>query len=157
MEFFRENGYLAVPDALSPTEVDELRSEATRICRGELGDVVGVDVARETERDEEVLRKYLCIHFPHKISPVMFHYLGHPTIAEVLSKIIGTDVKCMQSMLFIKSAGKPGQAWHQDEDFIPTRDRSLTGGWMVLLDHLEKVTDASLAQTGHFEAATPAK
>ncbi len=30
-------------------------------------------------------------------------------------KVIGPDVKCMQSMLFIKASGKPGQAWHQDE------------------------------------------
>ncbi len=37
-------------------------------------------------------------------------------------------------MLFIKAAGKPGQAWHQDEDFIPTRDRSLTGAWIALDD-----------------------
>src|SRR6266540_5301712 len=28
------------------------------------------------------------------------------------------------SMLFIKSEGEPGQAWHQDETHIPTRDRS---------------------------------
>jgi ectoine hydroxylase-related dioxygenase (phytanoyl-CoA dioxygenase family) len=40
----------------------------------------------------------------------------------------------MQSMLFIKHAGKPGQAWHQDEDFIPTRDRSLTAAWIALDD-----------------------
>ena len=40
----------------------------------------------------------------------------------------------MQSMLFIKSAGKPGQAWHQDEAYIPTRDRSLTGAWLALDD-----------------------
>ena len=37
-------------------------------------------------------------------------------------------------MLFIKHAGKPGQAWHQDEDFIPTRDRSLTAAWIALDD-----------------------
>ena len=37
-------------------------------------------------------------------------------------------------MLFIKAAGKPGQAWHQDEIYIPTRDRSLTGGWIALDD-----------------------
>jgi len=36
--------------------------------------------------------------------------------------------------LFIKHAGKPGQAWHQDEDFIPTRDRSLTAAWIALDD-----------------------
>ena len=40
----------------------------------------------------------------------------------------------MQSMLFIKSAGKPGQAWHQDEYFIPTRDMSLNAAWMALDD-----------------------
>ena len=38
----------------------------------------------------------------------------------------------MQSMLFIKSEGKPGQAWHQDEAHIPTRDRSLAGIWIAL-------------------------
>jgi phytanoyl-CoA hydroxylase len=37
-------------------------------------------------------------------------------------------------MLFIKATGKPGQAWHQDEDFIPTRDRSLVGGWIAMDD-----------------------
>ncbi len=33
-----------------------------------------------------------------------------------------------------KASGKPGQAWHQDEFFIPTRDRSLCGGWIALDD-----------------------
>ena len=75
----------------------------------------------------EVLRRYLCIHFPHKISPAMHDVLAHPALVEVLTRIIGPNVKCMQSMLFIKASGKPGQAWHQDEFFIPTRDRSLMG------------------------------
>jgi ectoine hydroxylase-related dioxygenase (phytanoyl-CoA dioxygenase family) len=64
----------------------------------------------------------------------MLGYLGHPAIAEVLTRVIGPNVKCMQSMLFIKASGKPGQAWHQDEYFIPTRDRSLTGAWIAMDD-----------------------
>ena len=48
--------------------------------------------------------------------------------------MIGPNVKAMQSMLFIKAEGKPGQAWHQDEYFIPTRDRSLTAVWIALDD-----------------------
>lgn len=40
----------------------------------------------------------------------------------------------MQTMLFVKPPGFPGQAWHQDENFIPTRDRSLCGGWIALDD-----------------------
>ncbi len=81
-----------------------------------------------------MLRRYLCIHFPHKFSPLMNDTLAHPAIVEVLTRVIGPDVKCMQSMLFIKAAGKPGQAWHQDEDYIPTRDRSLAGAWIALDD-----------------------
>jgi hypothetical protein len=64
----------------------------------------------------------------------MRHAVAAPAIVEVLTRVISPNVKCMQSMLFIKSAGKPGQAWHQDEIYIPTRDRSLTGGWIALDD-----------------------
>ncbi len=133
-DFYRENGYLVVDNALSIDEVQALRDETTRVCRGELGNVRGVEPADANESDADVLRRYLCIHFPHKISPLMKRYLAHPSMVEALTQIIGPDVKCMQSMLFIKAAGKPGQAWHQDEDFIPTRDRSLVGGWIALDD-----------------------
>ena len=37
-------------------------------------------------------------------------------------------------MFFAKPPGKPGQAWHQDEAFIPTRDRSLCGAWIAIDD-----------------------
>jgi ectoine hydroxylase-related dioxygenase (phytanoyl-CoA dioxygenase family) len=82
--------------------------------------------------DEDALKRVLCIHFPHKLSDTMFGALGHPAIVDVLTQVIGPNVKAMQSMLFVKAAGKPGQAWHQDEDYIPTRDRSLTGAWISL-------------------------
>jgi ectoine hydroxylase-related dioxygenase (phytanoyl-CoA dioxygenase family) len=148
VQSFRENGFLVVPDALTPAEVEALRAEATRICRGESGEVKGsgegedasfgvskgVTKARPEESDDEVLKRYLCIHFPHKISSPMAKAMAHPAVVEVLSKVIGPNVKCMQSMLFIKASGKPGQAWHQDEYYIPTRDRSLTGGWIALDD-----------------------
>ena len=52
----------------------------------------------------------------------------------MLTEVIGPNVKLMQSMLFIKSTGRPGQAWHQDESHIPTRDRSLTAVWIALED-----------------------
>lgn len=132
--FFRDNGYLVVEGALSPAEIDELRAEAAHICRGERGPLHRGFTHAPDETDDEVIRQYLCIHFPHKVSDIMLRYLAHPVIVDVLTKVIGPNVKCMQSMLFIKSAGKPGQAWHQDEDFIPTRDRSLTGGWIALDD-----------------------
>ena len=121
------------PELLGPDEVEALRARRTRLSHGELGGVDGLAQAGPGVADEDVLRNVLCIHFPHKLSQPMKNLLLHPQYA-VLTKVIGPDVKPMQSMLFIKAEGKPGQAWHQDEFFIPTRDRSLTAAWIALDD-----------------------
>ncbi len=133
-DFYRENGFLVIENALSPDEVAALNRETVAICRGERGELRGTIPAAPGETDEEVLRRILCIHFPHKISPPMRDAVTHPAEVTTLTRVIGPNVKCMQSMLFVKASGKPGQAWHQDEFFIPTRDRSLTGGWIALDD-----------------------
>jgi chlorinating enzyme len=133
-DFFQKQGYLIVPDLFSPQEIAGLRDETARICRGDLG-IIGVQPATQPgDSDDDIQRRVLCIHFPHKLSHVMCDAMVHPRVVDVLTQIIGPNIKCMQSMLFIKSAGKPGQAWHQDEDFIPTRDRSLCGAWIAMDD-----------------------
>ncbi|MBA3529942.1 MAG: phytanoyl-CoA dioxygenase family protein [Propionibacteriaceae bacterium] len=139
VEYFRTNGFALLGNALSPDEVAEINAEALRLCRGDLGEISGAtfdgDAASAADdSDEAVLRRYLCIHYPHKMSEVALRALKAPRIVDALVGVIGPNVKAMQSMLFIKSEGKPGQAWHQDEFFIPTRDRSLTAVWIALDD-----------------------
>lgn len=131
---YQEDGFVIVHDALSTSEVEKLRDEALHIAKGELGEVAGLQPRVDGETDDEVIRRYVCIHFPYKISSVMHTALAHPSIVDVLTQVIGPNVKAMQSMLFTKGEGKPGQAWHQDEYFIPTRDRSLTAAWIALDD-----------------------
>jgi phytanoyl-CoA hydroxylase len=131
---YHRDGYVVLAGALSAQEVQALQEEAVRICRGELGTLEGVQPPSADEPDELVVRRYLCIHFPHKLSELMRATLAHPVVVDALTKLIGPNIKAMQSMLFIKSEGKPGQAWHQDELFIPTRDRSLTAAWIALDD-----------------------
>jgi ectoine hydroxylase-related dioxygenase (phytanoyl-CoA dioxygenase family) len=128
---YRDNGFCVAERALSPSEVSALIDEAMRLCREEAMKLTGADAA-SGETDD--MARFLAIHFPHKISPLMRETLAHPRIVEILTRAIGPNIKCMQSMLFIKHAGKPGQAWHQDEDFIPTRDRSLGAAWIALDD-----------------------
>lgn len=133
---YRTLGFTALPDLFSAADVEALRAEAVTICRGELGVVIGAltpDEARHLS-DDEVMARYLAIHFPHKISPLMLATMRHPGVVAALVALIGPNVKAMQSMLFVKGAGKPGQAWHQDEFYIPTRDRSLLGAWIALDD-----------------------
>jgi phytanoyl-CoA hydroxylase len=131
---YQRDGFLVYPRLLGPDEVEALRRETLRLSRGDLGQVDGLGQAGLGAADEDVLRSVLCIHFPHKLSQPMHDLLRHPRVVEVLALVIGPDVKAMQSMLFVKAEGKPGQAWHQDEYFIPTRDRSLTAAWIALDD-----------------------
>lgn len=141
---YAEHGFALLARALSPTEVAEVNADALRLCRGDYGDIgygwqetdqpAGAEPGEVPLDDADVLRRYLCIHYPHKVSPPARAALGAPRIVDALTAVVGPNVKAMQSMLFIKSEGKPGQAWHQDEFFIPTRDRSLTAVWIALDD-----------------------
>ena len=123
IESYGENGYLVVPGLASEEDVEELRRDTLRICRG----VYPHEKLQPMDgslSDDEVLRNFLCIHHPHKVSPVICaRGVRHTGIADVLAGLIGPDVKCMQSMLFVKPPEFQGQAWHQDEIYIPTRDR----------------------------------
>ncbi|MEO0882873.1 MAG: phytanoyl-CoA dioxygenase family protein, partial [Pseudomonadota bacterium] len=132
---YETDGYFVLKNVFSADEIEALRAETVDICNGKRGDVIGANiVTADTETPEEAMQRVLAIHFPHKVSDIMRSTLTQPTIVEALQAIIGPDVKCMQSMLFLKNAGKPGQAWHQDEYYIPTRDMSLAGIWIALDD-----------------------
>ncbi len=134
INFFKEFGYLVAPALLTISEIDELKKESFAIFSGERGNVEGMLPVEVNESEVDILKKYVAIHFPHKISSVIHNYLSHQKIVSVLTKIISPNVKCMQSMLFVKGPGKAGQSWHQDEFYIPTRDRSLTGVWIAIDD-----------------------
>ena len=132
---YERDGF-AVAERLFPAdEVAALNAEAAAICRGGRGRVHGLSGEDPAGlSDEAVMARYLAVHFPHKISDAVLDTLRDPKLTELLTAFIGPDVKAMQSMLFVKAAGKPGQPWHQDEHFIATRDRSLVGAWIALDD-----------------------
>jgi ectoine hydroxylase-related dioxygenase (phytanoyl-CoA dioxygenase family) len=132
--FYKENGFVVVHNALSTAEVEELKNETTRMARNENGLIADIPTSPASMPDQEVIKQYHCIFNAAQGSEVMYRTMFHPKVLQVLTQVIGPNVKCMQSMLFIKASGKPGQAWHQDEDYIPTRDRSLAGAWIALDD-----------------------
>ena len=140
VRFFVENGYLAVPDMMTPEELEELKQDTVKLGRGGYPCETLKPLPSDMSADE-IQRNILCIHQPHYISPVMERYVRHPKLCGILSQITAAhlpywdgSVKCMQSMLFVKPPDFQGQAWHQDEIYIPTRDRSLIGGWIALDD-----------------------
>ncbi len=138
-----DDGYLVVPGLVSPDEVEAVRADVERFAAGDYPIANPVEGGGEAA-DGGTGGGILCVHFPHWVSSTAAAVVTHPGIVEVLSRITGAHlphwdgrVKCMQSMLFLKPAGFPGQAWHQDERFIATRDRSLVGAWIALDDATE--------------------
>jgi phytanoyl-CoA hydroxylase len=128
---YMQQGFVAITGLVDAATVAQLIDETSAIVAGERGMIPGVV---EGADPKTALANVLAIHFPHKISPLMHDMLSYAPIVDVLNQLIGPDVKAMQSMLFVKNAGKPGQAWHQDEYYIATRDRSLIGVWIALED-----------------------
>jgi len=140
VQFFVDEGYLVVPYLLREDEIQEMRADIVALARGKY-ECKSIQPLPADMSDEEAIRNILCVHQPHHISPVIETYIQHPKVCGILSQITAAhlahwdgSVKCMQSMFFVKPPGFQGQAWHQDEIYIPTRDRSLTGAWMALDD-----------------------
>ena len=140
VQSFVEDGFLVMPGLINETEIEELKRDTIRIARGDYP-CEGITPAPDGTSDEEILKNILCIHQPHFVSPTMLRYTKHPAVCGVLSQITAAhlpywdgSVKCMQSMLFVKPPEFQGQAWHQDEIYIPTRDRSLVGAWIAMDD-----------------------
>lgn len=144
VRFFVDNGYLVVAGLVGDDEVADLRADGERFARGE-HPVRNAWQAPEPGTGDAAGSAMLAVHFPHWVSPVMRGAILHPGVASIVQRIAAAhlpyrdgSVKCMQSMLFMKPPGLPGQAWHQDERYIPTRDRSLVGAWIALDDATEE-------------------
>lgn len=131
---YQRQGYLVVPDLLSSAECAALRGESLAVCRGERGPVEGLDEPRPGESEEDTLSRYMVCVMVHKLSGAFAPLLRDPRTVAVLQRIIGPDIKAVHSQLYFKHAGMPGNAWHQDELFLPTRDRSLVTAWIALED-----------------------
>ncbi|MBL8993824.1 MAG: phytanoyl-CoA dioxygenase family protein [Spirochaetia bacterium] len=136
---FLDQGFLVKEKIVSPATIELLKKDVEKIAVG--GYPSKTFKALVQEKGKSVFESILCIHQPHTISPVITDYVKHPVIADILSKITAAhlpwwdgSVKCMQSMFFVKPPTFPGQAWHQDEIYIPTRDRSLIGAWTAIDD-----------------------
>lgn len=137
---FVDNGFMVREGLVSPAELEELKRDMLFMARGGYP-CTSLQPLPAGLSDKEALENILCLHQPHYLSPVMRRFAEHPFICSVLSRITAAhlahwdgSVKCMQTMLFVKPPGKPGQAWHQDEIYIPTRDRSLIGAWIAIDD-----------------------
>src|SRR5215212_8350084 len=148
---FRRDGFLIVRGLVSEDEIAELRQHTEDLMQGNLPQQTRQMNERDLSQDHGVLMQsleappahlsptekaqyFLRIHMLHRKLELHERYLLHPRVLDVLEVIIGPDVLAMQTMLFLKPPGKPGQGWHQDSYYIPTHPDTLCGAWFAIDD-----------------------
>ena len=129
---YERDGYLVVDDLIDRATVERILAEGTAVCRGERGSVDGLVSGPPDETEVAVLARYVTFTHVHKASPMLAAFAADDRLADVVVRLVGENVKSFASQFFIKHAGMPGNAWHQDENFVPTRDRSLCTAWIAL-------------------------
>jgi len=136
--FYRKNGYVIVEDLIDRALIDRILVEGTAVCRGERGPVDDIEPVLPGDADDDVLARYVTCTHVHKASAWLSEFIADQRFSDILGALIGENVKGIASQLFIKHAGMQGNAWHQDENFVPTRDRSLCTAWIALDEATEE-------------------
>jgi ectoine hydroxylase-related dioxygenase (phytanoyl-CoA dioxygenase family) len=162
---FKRQGFLVVPALVAPAEIAELRRHTEDLMQGRLPEQRGArmadrdpagDTGTTTQRleappeqlsPEEKAEYFLRIHMLHRKLELHERYMLHPRVLDVLQALIGPDLLALQTMLFLKPPGKPGQGWHQDTYYIPTHPDSLCGAW-IAIDDCDELNGAMWFATG---------
>ena len=147
---FKRNGFLVVRGLVAPAEIAELRRHTEDLMQGRLPEqnrqmaegekpghgvaVQGLDAPPAHLSPDEKAQYFLRIHMLHRQLELHERYLLHPRVLDVLESLIGPDLLALQTMLFLKPPGKPGQGWHQDRFYIPTHPDTLCGAWIAIDD-----------------------
>ena len=171
---FREQGFLLVRGLVRPDEIAELQQHTEDLMQGRLPEqnlsMSERDVAKDTVTTGQGLEAppthlspvekanyFLRIHMLHRKMELHERYMLHPRVLDVLQVLIGPDILALQTMLFLKPPGKPGQGWHQDSYYIPTHADTLCGAW-IAIDHADEHNGAMwMAQGSQIEPVYPPK
>jgi phytanoyl-CoA hydroxylase len=130
---FREQGFLVVKGLVPGGDVQEMNEHVDNLLSGREtieGAQIMADIGRAPR--PQAPEDWLRVHMLHRRSAIHERFLLHPRILDVLEALIGPDVLALQTMLFFKQAGQPGQGYHQDSYYISTFPDTLCGAWLAL-------------------------
>ena len=134
-DFYAENGYLLVEDAVTAEELARLRAVTARL----------IDASRALTESDSVYDledghgphapRLKRIKLPHKQDPVYWQTLTETRVRDVLTDLLGPDTTLLTSKLNTKAPGGGAAVeWHQDWAFYPHTNDSLLAFGLLLED-----------------------
>ena len=139
-EFFWQNGYLVVENAVSPELLSELQSvfqgwvEESRQHDVNWGETINGKPRFDLEPGHSVTAPRLRrVNAPVEVSPAYFKAMAESPMTDFVSALIGPDVKLHHTKINSKQPG--GQTvvkWHQDFPFTPHSNDSVVTALLMI-------------------------
>jgi ectoine hydroxylase-related dioxygenase (phytanoyl-CoA dioxygenase family) len=130
--FYREHGYVVVPDVLDRSTLERARAQMTAILDAARGVTDHTDVYDLEPGHRPDAPRVRRIKTPHRL-PVFDRLFRDPRVVAVVQRLLGRGVRLHGSKINIKAPryGSPVE-WHQDWAFYPhTNDDVLAVGVML--------------------------
>lgn len=135
VETYRREGYLIVEDILNADELQEAGNHIEAIAEGKVtfpeANIEYEPGASEKGRSMDTLRK-INMATPH--DAFFQEYVRHPGILEVVTALLGPDIKLFGDQTFMKPPGGVEKPYHQDSAYFKIEPTDLVTAWMALDD-----------------------
>ena len=109
--FYETNGYLVLPDVLSPEELARVREAADRAEQEWRRDPARLGERREALQSVQAIIEY---------DPIFLDLLEHPRVFPIVREILGDDIALIDNDYYITPpmhGPERHNAWHYDEGF----------------------------------------
>jgi phytanoyl-CoA hydroxylase len=82
--------------------------------------------------NEDPLKRYPRVMFPHRFNETAKKYMLHPQVMDVLADLYGEEAFAAQSMFYYKPPGSRGQALHQDNFYLKVEPGNCIAAWAAI-------------------------
>ncbi|MFI4889173.1 MAG: phytanoyl-CoA dioxygenase family protein [Steroidobacterales bacterium] len=142
---FRRDGFIAVRQLFSPSEVAEIRDAFMAMASH--GPVEGLSEVQQTLHQGETapyapndpLGLYPRMLHPHNhtdkpVGPLSMKYMLHPKLEPILAALFAEEPVAVQSMFYFKPPQARGQALHQDNFYLRVKPGTCLAAWVAIDD-----------------------
>jgi phytanoyl-CoA hydroxylase len=104
----KQHGFVKVEGLIPQEDIRAISAHMDRVIEGmETGP--GFPVINSYMAQAERVARFSRIHNAHRVHALHERFLLHPRILDVIEQLNGPDVLALQSMMFFKQPGQPGQ------------------------------------------------
>ncbi len=159
IQHYREEGYVVVPNLLTPEEIDRYLNRASEIANGDLPEAAANRLVKDIyfakgkhpmpEDPERALWKILN---PDRFDPVMAECLRLPRLLDAAESLIGEDLLAFLLMFIYKPPGieQSIHPFHQDAAYFMFGPQNLClGAWIPLDPVSEENGSLSVVPRSH--------